>query len=109
MDKDDKDSSKEQVVKKTLKGKLPTTTSSQDKMIELMLASMALFNEKLTAMDNRIAVLAEKTQDNIQDSDTSKKFCFRKKSKKCETSDVRQETFTSRQHSVIQSDTGIAY
>ena len=47
-----------------------------------MLASMASFNEKLTAMNERIFGLAEKTQDNVQDSHTSRKSRSREKSKK---------------------------
>ena len=108
MDKEEKkDNTKEQSVKKTPKNKPSTSGSSQDKMMELMLTSMSSVTEKLAAMEERITGLTEKSHDMIQESSSSRKSRSREKSKKRESSDERQNIFTT--HSVIQSDTGIAY
>ena len=60
MEKEEKkDNTKEQSVKKTPKSKPSTSGSSQDKMMELMLASMSSVTEKLAAMEERITGLTE--------------------------------------------------
>ena len=108
MDKEEKkDTIKEQSVKKTPKSKPSTSGSSQDKMMELMLASMSSFTEKLAAMEEHITGLTEKSQENTQESTSNRKSRSREKSKKREHSDERQSIQTT--HAVIQSDTGIAY
>ena len=76
-------------------------------MMELMLASISSFTEKLAAKEECISGLAEKIQESTRESHSVHKSHSREKSKKDETSDDRQDTYTS--HPVIQSDSGNAY
>ena len=106
IDKDEKkDSTKDQVVKKTPKGKAASAGPSQDKMMELMLALMSSFSEKLAAMEERISSLADKPQESVQESH-SRKSRLREKSKKCEQSEDRQDSYVP---NLVQSDTGVTY
>ena len=108
MDKEEKkDANKEQLVKKTPKSKPSTSAQPQDKMMELMLASMSSFTEKLAAMEERITGLTERPQENLQEPAGVCKPRSREKSKKREPSDERLNIQTT--HAVIQSDTGVSY
>ena len=83
MDKEEKkDANKEQLVKKTPKSKPSTSAPSQDKMMELMLASMSSFTENLAAMEERITGLTERPQVNLQEPASVRKPRSREKSKK---------------------------
>ena len=108
MEKDEKkDGNKDQSVKKTPKNKPSVSGSSQDKMMELMLASMSTFTEKLAAMEERISGIAEKTCETSQELLSARKSRSREKSKKRDQSD--ESLGPQARHSVIQSDSGIAY
>ena len=106
MEREEKrDLSKEGNVKKTPKGKSTATLNNLDKMMEAMLASMTLFTEKLSAMEERISSLTK-----VQDGgDTSVRKSRSREKKRRESADKSQEPTFATPHPVVQSDKGISY
>ena len=100
--------SKDNTVKKTPKGKTLVTASNQDKMMELMLASMSSFTEKLTAMEERISGLTNKSQE-AGETSTTRKSRSREKLKQRDNSEETQGLAFSTLHTIVQLDEGISY
>ena len=106
MEREEKrDLSKEGNVKKTHTGKSTAALNNQDKMMEAMLASMTLFTEKLSAMEERISSLTK-----VQDGgETSVRKSRSHEKKRRESTDESQEPTFTTPHPVVQSDEGISY
>ena len=92
LERDEKrDVSKDASAKKTPKGKSVANTSNQDKMMEIMLASMSTFTEKLTAMEERITGLTKVKEDG---ESSVRKSRSREKKKRESIDESQQPTFT---------------
>ena len=99
------DVSKDASAKKTPKGKSVAYTSNQDKMMEIMLASMSTFTKKLTAMEERITGL---TNGKEEGESSARKSRSREKKKRKSIDESQEPTFMS-PHPVLQSDEGVSY
>ena len=108
MEKEEKkDNTKEQSVKKTPKSKPSTSGSSQDKMMELMLASMSSVTEKFSRDGGTYYGFDRNLMTLYKNPPVVANLVHVRSRRKCESSDERQNILTT--HSVIQSDTGVAY
>ena len=99
------DLSKETIGKKTLKSKSTVNLASQDKMMEVMLASMSSFTEKLTAMEERMSGLTK-----VQEvgETTVRKSRSHEKKRRESTDESHEPTFAT-PHPVLQSEEGVSY
>ena len=100
-----KDVSKDTSAKKTPKGKSVVTTCNQVKMMEIMLASMSTFTEKLTPMEERITGLTKAKDDG---ESSFRKSRLREKKKRKSIDESQEPTFTS-PLPVLQSEEGVSY
>ena len=106
LERDEKrDLSKDIVGKKTPKGKSTANPTSQDKIMEAMLASMSSFTEKLTAMEERISDLTKVQGDG---ETTIRKSRSREKKKRDSTDESHEPTFAT-PHPLLQSEEGVPY
>ena len=97
-------------VKKTPKNKLGNETSSQDKMLDAVLATMSSFTDKLTSMESRLTGLASRLDEPSAQKATGRKSRAREHSKKREPPDEDDTPlFSSPSGAIVKSDAGDAY
>ena len=107
-----KDEKKDPVkeVKKTPKTKPANETSSQDKMLDAVLATMSSFTDKLTSMESRLTGLASRLNETSSQKAPSRKSCARDQSKKRETPDEDDTPlFSSPGGTFVRNDAGDSY
>ena len=106
LERDEKrDLSKDTAGRKMPKSKSTANPTSQDKIMEAMLASMSSFTEKLTAMEERISVLTKVQGDG---ENIVRKSRSREKKKRDSTDESHEPTFAT-PHPVLQSEEGVSY
>ena len=97
-------------VKKTPKNKLGNETSSQDKMLDAVLATMSSFTDKLTSIESCLMGLASRLDEPSGQKATGRKSCAREHSKKREPPDEDDTPlFSSPSGGIVKSDAGDAY
>ena len=82
-------------VKKTPKNKTVCETSSQDKVLDVVLATMSSFTDKLTSMESCLTGLASCLDETSSQKKTGRKSHAREQSKKREPPD-EDDIFSSR-------------
>ena len=95
---------------KTLKNKSSNKTLSQDKMLDIVLATMSSFTNKITSMESHLSGLASLFDETPSQKSSSKKSHSRDQSKKREPPEEDDTPlFASLGGTILKNDSGDSY
>ena len=108
MKDEKKDMSKD--IKKTLKNKSTNETVSQEKMLDVVLATMSSFTDKLTSMESCLSGLASRFDETTSHKSSSRKSRSRDQSKKWDPPDEDDTPlFASPGGTILRNESGDSY